>query len=252
MTRTARGAARRRWIFWAGLGVVAAGVWVVAPQATGARGKGMRRALWIPFFGVPDGRLGRAGIRLLAKRHAAFAAMATELDLQPDDDLLDVGCGPGGLLTEQAAHVRFVAGLDLSDLALAKARLALADRITAGTAEVVAGDATELPWADGRFSVVSSMNCLKFVPEPARAVREMFRVLRPGGRAFITSDHKAHPHQDDSGKLDAWGQWWWSDADARNLMESAGFVDVTLSVLALTTKEHVFRGVKPTDIATGS
>ena len=251
MARSTRGATRRRWIFWAGLGVIAAGVWVIAPHEPGTQGRGVRRALWIPFFGVPDGGLGRAGIRLLAKRHAAFAAMAKELDLQPDDDLLDIGCGPGGLLAEQAAHVRFVAGLDLSDLSLGKARQALADRITAGTAEVVQGDAMELPWADGRFSVVSSMNCLKFVPEPARAVREMFRVLRPGGRAFITSDHKAHPHQDESGKVDAWGQWWWSDADAQRLMESAGFVDVTLAVLPLTTKEHVFRGIKPERGATG-
>ena len=113
MARSTRGATRRRWIFWAGLGVIAAGVWVIAPHEPGTQGRGVRRALWIPFFGVPDGGLGRAGIRLLAKRHAAFAAMAKELDLQPDDDLLDIGCGPGGLLAEQAGHVRFVAGLGL-------------------------------------------------------------------------------------------------------------------------------------------
>ena len=249
MTRT-RGAARRRWTFSAGVAAVAAGVYVVAPQATGAPGKGLRRAFWIPFFGVPSGRLGRAGVRVLAKRHGAFAAMAKEMDLQPADDLLDIGCGSGGLLTEQASHVHFVAGLDLSDISLGMARQSLADRITAGTAEVVKGDAMTLPWEDGRFSVVSSMNCLKFVPEPARAVREMYRVLRPGGRAFLTVDHKAHQHQDESGKVDAWGQWWWSDADAQRLMEGVGFVDVALAVLPLATKEHVFRGTKPAGIAT--
>jgi ubiquinone/menaquinone biosynthesis C-methylase UbiE len=178
--------------------------------------------------------------------------MAEELGLQPEDDLLDIGCGPGGLLTEQASHVHFVAGLDLSDISVVTARQRLADRIAAGTAEVVKGDAVALPWEDGRFSVVSSMNCVKFVPEPLRAVQEMYRVLRPGGRAFLTVDHKAHPHQDESGKVDAWGQWWWSDADARRLMEGAGFVDVALSVLPLATKEHVFRGTKPAGIATGS
>jgi len=158
MTRTARSAARRR---------------------------------WIPFFGVPSGPIGRAGVRVLAKRHGAFAAMAKEMDLQPADDLLDIGCGPGGLLTEQASHVRFVAGLDISDLSLGMARQSLADRITAGTAEIVKGDAMTLPWEDGRFSVVSSMNCPEFVPEPARAVREMYQVLRPGGRAFLTVDHRS-------------------------------------------------------------
>jgi len=251
MTRRARGAAMRRWGFLVGVAAVVGGNFVVAPRTTGATGKGLRRAFWIPFFGVPSGRLGRAGVRVLAKRHGAFAAMAKELDLQPEDDLLDIGCGPGGLLTEQASQVHFVAGLDLSDISLGTARQRLADRIAAGTAEVVKGDAMALPWEDGRFSVVSSMNCVKFVPEPLRAVREMYRVLRPGGRAFLTVDHKAHPHQDESGKVDAWGQWWWSDADARRLMEGVGFVDVTLAVLPLATKEHVFRGTKPASIATG-
>jgi len=245
MKRRARGVATREWRTVAGMTAVVAGSFVVVARTKEVPGKGLRRAFWIPFFGVPSGRLGRVGVRVLAKRHGAFEAMAKELDLQPEDDLLDIGCGPAGLLTEQASHVHFVAGLDLSDISLGTARQRLADRIAAGTAEVVKGDAMALPWEDGRFSVVSSMNCVKFVPEPARAVREMYRVLRPGGRAFLTVDHRAHQRQDESGKVDAWGQWWWSDADARRLMEDAGFVDVSVTVLPVVTKEHVFRGTKP-------
>jgi len=245
MKRRARGVATREWRTVAGMTAVVAGSFVVVARTKEVPGKGLRRAFWIPFFGVPSGRLGRAGVRLLAKRHGAFAAMAKELDLQPEDDLLDIGCGPAGLLTEQASHVHFVAGLDLSDISLGTARQRLADRIAAGTAEVVKGDAMALPWEDERFSVVSSMNCVKFVPEPVRTVREMYRVLRPGGRAFLTVDHRAHQRQDESGKVDAWGQWWWSDADARRLMEDAGFVDVSVTVLPVVTKEHVFRGTKP-------
>jgi len=238
----------RRWSVLVGVAAIVTGSCVVAPRTKDVPGKGLRRAFWIPFFGVPSGRLGQAGVRLLAKRHGAFSAMAKELDLRPEDDLLDIGCGPAGLLTEQASHVHFVAGLDLSDISLAMARQRLADRIAAGTAEVVKGDAMALPWEDGRFSVVSSMNCVKFVPEPLQAVREMYRVLRPGGRVLLTVDHKAHPHQDESGKVDAWGQWWCSDADARRLMEGAGFIDVSVSVLPVVTKEHVFRGTKPADV----
>jgi len=62
------------------------------------------------------------------------------------------------LLTEQASHVRYVAGLDLSEIQLGMARQGLADRIAAGTAEIVMGDATTLPWEDGRFSVVASQD----------------------------------------------------------------------------------------------
>jgi SAM-dependent methyltransferase len=98
------------------------------------------------------------------------------------------------------------------------------------------------------LSVVGSLNCLKFIPDPQRALQEMYRVLRPGGRAVLTLDHRLSQNQDESGKVDAWGQWWWSDADARRLMEGAGFVDVAVSVLPVSTKEHVVRGTKPADI----
>ena len=48
--------------------------------------------------------------------------MAAELHLQPDDELLDVGCGSGRLLAEHAAHVRYVAGLDISEIQVGMAR----------------------------------------------------------------------------------------------------------------------------------
>jgi len=234
---------------WAGAAV--AGIFVVGSRSKGAPRKGGRRAFWSAFVGVPSGRLGRAGAQVLAMRHSFYALMAGELALQPEDDLLDIGCGSAGLLTEQASHVRYVAGLDLSEIQLGMARQRLADRIAAGTAEIVMGDAMALPWEDGRFSVVSSLNCVKFIPDPQQALREMYRVLRPGGRAVLTLDHRIHQDQDESGKVDAWGQWWWSDADARRLMEEAGFVDVAVSVLSVGTKEHLVRGTKPAGIATG-
>lgn len=140
----------RRGIVLAWAAAAVAGIFVVAPRSKGAPGKGGRRAFWSAFAGVPSGRLGRVGARVLAMRPSFYALMAGELALQPEDDLLDVGCGSAGLLTEQASHVRYVAGLDLSEIQLGMARQRLADRIGAGTAEIVMGDAMALPWEDGR------------------------------------------------------------------------------------------------------
>ena len=78
---------------------------------------GLRRSFWFPFFGVPRGALGSVGARLMPRLVGPlYPMMAEELDLRPDDDLLEVGCGSARLLAEQASHVRHVAGLDASEI----------------------------------------------------------------------------------------------------------------------------------------
>ena len=205
---------------------------------------GLRRSFWFPFFGVPRGPLGRVGARLMPNLvRPLYAMMAGQLDLRPDDELLDVGCGSARLLAEQASHVRHVAGLDASEIQVGMARKRLAERIAAGTAEIVQGDAIALPWEDGRFSVVGSLNCLKFVPDPGKALREMHRVLRPDGRLVLTID-KQVDKWGRSGKIDAFGQWQWSADDARRLMEEAGFADVSVADMPTRMGLQFVRGTK--------
>jgi SAM-dependent methyltransferase len=154
--------------------------------------------------------------------------MARELDLRPDDDLLDVGCGSAAFLQRHAAHVRHVAGLDASGIPVGMARRRVADRIAAGTAQIVLGDALAMPWPDDPFSVVTAYALLEYVPDPLKALSEMHRVPRPGGRALLTL---GFPIKDasQSGTKSAWGIWRWSEADARRLTEEAGFGDVSVS-----------------------
>ena len=209
---------------------------------------GLLERFWTPFFGVPRGPLGWVGARMMASMKGKFfGSMAAELDLQPDDDLLDVGCGSAKFFSDHATDVRYVAGIDASELQLTMARERMAGRIAAGTAEIVLGDAAALPWEDDRFSVITSIDAMKFVPDPARALAEMHRVLRPGGRAVITmgDDSKARIGSAPSGTRNAWGIWCWSDADAQQLVEEAGFVDVTVSVLPVLSKSQLVRATKP-------
>jgi SAM-dependent methyltransferase len=206
---------------------------------------GLRSSFWLPFFGVPRGALGSVGARVMPRMVGRlYPMMAKELDLRPDDDLLEVGCGSARLLAEQASQVRYIAGLDASGIQVGKARRNLADRIAEGTAEVVLGDAMELPWEDGRFSVVASLNCLKFVPDPPKALREMHRVLRPGGRLVLTID-KQSDKWGRSGQVDAMGQWQWSVDDCRRMVEEAGFADVSVADMPTRLGLQFVRSTKP-------
>jgi arsenite methyltransferase len=245
----------RRWVLAAAGAATLAGIGVAMARSKGGTDVGLRRSFEYALLGIPHGPLGRIGVRIMASTKGSFyRAMASELNLQPDDDLLDVGCGSAGLLVEQAAHVSHVAGLDASELQVELARRRLADRIAAGTAEIVLGDAAALPWEDGHFSVVTSLDAMKFVPDPPAALREMHRVLRPGGRVVVTvSDAATGPvaSAPRSGTQDTWGMWYWTDADARRMAEEAGLVDVTVSELPVFSRPLTIRGVKPAPLALG-
>jgi SAM-dependent methyltransferase len=94
---------------------VAADAVVLAPHQPLRAGR--RASLCTAFFSVPTGVLGRVGVRLLPRlARGLYAVVADELALQPDDVLLDVGCGSAQLLADHAGQARHVAGLDASPL----------------------------------------------------------------------------------------------------------------------------------------
>jgi SAM-dependent methyltransferase len=98
-------------------------------------------------------------------------------------DVLDVGCGQGiDLIRYARAHARIV-GIDLTPRHVELARAHLASLDLAGTA--VEGDAEALPFPDESFDRVSSNGVLHHTPDMARALREVWRVLRPGGETRI-------------------------------------------------------------------
>ena len=91
---------------------------------------------------------------------------------------LDVSCGPGALLRQlvAAGGSRSVLGLDLSRPMLERAHIA------APTARLVRADAAELPFEDATFGAITNLAALDLYLDPARVVREVARVLAPGGR----------------------------------------------------------------------
>lgn len=119
-----------------------------------------------------------------------YAVFAKRLELQPDDEVLDVACGSGAFLKIYGSHATRIAGIDHSEDLIEIARKQNRARVADGTAEFAAGDATDLPWGDNEFTVVTS-NCIDCFADKAKpAISEMYRVLRPGGRALVADDHR--------------------------------------------------------------
>jgi ubiquinone/menaquinone biosynthesis C-methylase UbiE len=118
-------------------------------------------------------------------------------------DVLDAGCGEGymsRLLAERGARA---SGVDVSDSLLGYAR-SHEDAGRLGLRYTVAG-LEDLPYEDDSFDIAVCNHVLSDVSDPAAAVRELGRVLRPGGRLVILMLHPcfytAHAERDESGTL---------------------------------------------------
>jgi ubiquinone/menaquinone biosynthesis C-methylase UbiE len=104
------------------------------------------------------------------------------LELRADDRLLDVGCGTGAAVRRAAQLVERAVGVDLSPAMIARARELAAD---VPNAEFREADSERLPFPDETFTAVLCTTSFHHYPDPHRAIREMARVLTPGGRATI-------------------------------------------------------------------
>ncbi len=104
-----------------------------------------------------------------------------------DEMVLDVATGTGHNALSFAPHVQHVVGVDLTAPMLAEAQ-ALAQRRGIGNAAFCQGDSESLPFASGRFAIVTCRVAPHHFPDIGRAIREMARVCQPGGCVAIVDN----------------------------------------------------------------
>jgi len=102
--------------------------------------------------------------------------------LRPGMSLLDAGCGPGSITIGLAPLIApgHLAAIDVSEEEVEKTRRAL-EATGFGDADVQVADVRELPFEDASFDAVFSQAVLDYLADPLPAVRELYRVLKPGG-----------------------------------------------------------------------
>jgi arsenite methyltransferase len=142
-------------------------------------------------FGQPRGLLGRLGAALMARgNHAAELQVVRLARLSDSDTVLVVGPGPGIGLRAAGEQAALAIGVEPSQRMRQVAEQRCADLVHAGKVELRAGTAEATGMPESSCDVALSVNNAQLWPDRARALAELYRVLRPGGGLLISTHQR--------------------------------------------------------------
>jgi arsenite methyltransferase len=149
-----------------------------------------------------------------------------QMRIAATDNVLDVGCGAGWLarLLSKLVPEGRVVGMDVSDEMVRHARrnCAALDNVV-----FIVGGVDEIPWQEMFFTQVISVESAYYWPDPARGLREIHRVLREGGSAWLLINYyRDNPHCHQWGPLLPVPTKLLSAEEWAALFRDAGFTDV--------------------------
>jgi len=146
------------------------------------------RSLAMRMFGRPQGVLGRLGGHLMARMNADFGEwVAGLLEIGARERVLEVGFGSGVIIEKLAGLVPdgHVAGVDASAEMVAQGRARNTEAERNGLVELRCSSAESLSFADGSFDKALAINSMQVWPDAVAGLREISRVMKPGGRIAL-------------------------------------------------------------------
>lgn len=192
--------------------------------------------------GHPERPQGEEGRRLLMRMngggHEELANWALDW-LGPEElaagghraRMLDVGCGGGANLRRLLERVpgSHATGVDYSPVSVSLSREVNAASVAEGRCEVVEGDVGDLPFSAARFDLACAFETIYFWPDPIRALKEVARVLVPGGRLLVANDDDGTRQEAQDIARQIEGMRVYTADDLVALMREAGFSHVEVA-----------------------
>ena len=184
----------------------------------------------------PQDRAGRAVLARMNESHGPVTSWGLgHVEIRDDFTILDVGCG-GGRTIDRLASVAtkgHVSGIDYSAQSVATSRETNKQWIDAGRVDIEQATVSQLPYADESFDLVTAVETHYYWPDLPHDVREVVRVLKPGGRFLIIAEtYRGRPKD--------WLYWpvmtlglraaYLTPDEHRRLLIEAGYADVRVAV----------------------
>lgn len=184
----------------------------------------------------PRGLLGRFMLSLMNASHSKVTDWGlAHITIDRRDIILDVGCGGGRTISKLAAFATEgkVYGIDHSEDAVAASQKTNAAAIRAGRVEIRHGSASQLPFTDNMFDLVSAVETHFWWPDLPGGVREILRILKPGGRLIVIAEvykgASAAVSKIAEKKLPASGMNLLSLDEHREILANAGYSDIQIT-----------------------
>ena len=175
----------------------------------------------------PEGFLGRVMLRFMNFGHAPLTNWGLSLvEIHDGWTMLDIGCGGGATLKRLLMRSKGaqVYGIDISEESVAKARKVNAE-VLDRQVFVTQGSAEKLPYDDNKFDLVTAVETVYFWPDLPNCLKEVRRVVKPGGRFAIMVEVL----ENDSVWTDVVdGMTAYSPEQLKEMLDEAGFVKTEL------------------------
>ena len=175
----------------------------------------------------PEGFLGRMMLRFMNFGHAPLTNWGLGLiEIHDRWTMLDIGCGGGATLKRllKRSEGAKVYGIDISEESVAKARRVNA-KVLDKQVFVTQGSAEKLPYEDGKFDLVTAVETVYFWPNLPDCLKEVKRVLKPGGQFAIMVE----VIENDSMWTDiVKGMTAYSPEQLKKLLDDAGFIQTEI------------------------
>ena len=139
----------------------------------------------------PSGWFGRYTLWRMNKSHSKLTDWGLQqISIEKQYTILDVGCGGGRTVSKLAAAATQgkVYGVDYSEESVAATKKMNARGIELGRVEVRHGSVSQLPFADGMFDLVTGVETHFWWPNLPGDMREVFRVVKPGGTCMLIAE----------------------------------------------------------------
>jgi len=177
----------------------------------------------LSHFKKPEGFFGRIAGKFMEHGNLTINIKTLEqLNIQPDDDILEIGFASGKTIKNifDLNMVNTISGLDISETMVHQAKIKFKDEIESGKVKIKLGAIEEIPFDDGSFSKIFTVNTLYFWSDPDKSINEVLKVLKPNGKFIVAYRSKKFI---DNMKLEKHGFTGYDAADLESLFNKSKF-----------------------------